>query len=1429
MPFGPLRIKRPEDQSLPFDFPRAPIQPTAIPRAEAPQAPAQPNFLQSLGNTLLSSIGVPQKSPDMTVNVPDINFRRAFVDSSPDMRNFTVGRLNNILSQPSHPLYNSASKQMASIRDVTNAPYQAPESFSKGLAGGVQRVVQPVQEFGGGLLESGLKALTAGTASPDTGEIIVTPQQLKGNPDYYANLNKIATDKAGNTIFTTPNNRPLAPKDEALNAASLYLTLRTPQFMASGGGVAGATAAAAKAGGAYGTLNSFTRQHNVEEPKTLSEQVSSTANQALGGAISGAKFGLVTGAGATALDKASNYIKSAEATTQAGHFQPGADLTVPNSGNKQYTAKLLDKSLQDLREGKISQKQFDAIATDHFTQTNGRMPTKQELAGYNPDASTPLAAKLKEQYTNQPTLPQGFKANKNGDVVNVKTGKVATARDIESAQAGHQLNNQELLALDSKGTKPIYDNYTGPLNKTTKGATVAANEASAPTGKFGNARSLQPDELQAIQGGMKQKVAGNVKANISALEMDKALQQVDSNNNISQGYKAFSDVQAGKYNNTEAGKLLRSAFDDAHQQAIQAGMNPGYIDNYIPQMWKQGDKQVAKILQSNGIKVNPGFAAHRQIPSYEWGIEHGLTPKYDKVSQLYGAYVQQLESAKANIGLIKNMQDAGILTAANKAPAGWEPMNLKGFEGMAAPSHVAKVLKSVIGPIDQPAQVVAQKVAAFNSGWQNIVLSGGVPYTPDNFFVYGQLFKETSTGLGGTVGLLKGDTLGVKRLGVWADFIRSHSDEMTNNQILKNKDLITGLADRGVDLRFQSQINAPSAWHRAIDNATFGRFLPLTELRTARDVVAQATRKGMSNSEAMDLAAETIHNYHGINNVLVGLRSKDVQNMITATTFAPQFRESLLNVYGNTAKAFTPGSGQAATLNRYLAAGLGMTFLGYNLLNQKLNGGKNMWQNEPGKEMSLQIPYGEPDSRGIRKAIFIPFAPSFFTVPRNLVEGATSLAHGDVPQFGRNMSSNLAMPLQLAGQLVSNRDYYGRPIYNTEDTVDVNNKPPDSPAVVAAKMGSYAFKQASIPSIRGLVEYFGEKKPAGQAIATGLELPLRYGKVTPEETQSYFKARDQVLNKASKTTRDDYKAIHSGDTGPTPFYSSAEKATAMIKENGGLTELYRVEKSIAQRENNKYPSDPLYSLPDNKAFVVLKLQQLQGTARGGAESKQLKADNPWLSDFYKRRTAFYDSQNIPEKDRVMPPYEEPSSVVAAKLDQYNTLSPANKTNFLRANPDITDYFAKSFDYTNLVRKMQGVAEFAKRPQPSAQTQAKLDYYNTLPKGTGARSSFLRSNPDVTQFFADLKFYDEAGPFGTGIAAGGGGSNKNLAKIADSVYGANSQYASSKSYSKTYSPKIKPFYYSQGYKTPKKIAKPAVSVPRKIAATPIKIVAKKSKA
>lgn len=70
----------------------------------------------------------------------------------------------------------------------------------------------------------------------------------------------------------------------------------------------------------------------------------------------------------------------------------------------------------------------------------------------------------------------------------------------------------------------------------------------------------------------------------------------------------------------------------------------------------------------------------------------------------------------------------------------------------------------------------------------------------------------------------------------------------------------------------------------------------------------------------------------------------------------------------------------------------------------------------------------------------------------------------------------------------------------------------------------------------------------------------------------------------------------------------------------------------------------------------------------------------------------------------------------------------------KANEDwIYDYWEALGDYTKEKREI-GVSAQAdpNRYKASPELQEKLDYYNTLPKNTGARSAYIKANPEIVE-------------------------------------------------------------------------------------------------
>src|SRR5690606_31559638 len=119
------------------------------------------------------------------------------------------------------------------------------------------------------------------------------------------------------------------------------------------------------------------------------------------------------------------------------------------------------------------------------------------------------------------------------------------------------------------------------------------------------------------------------------------------------------------------------------------------------------------------------------------------------------------------------------------------------------------------------------------------------------------------------------------------------------------------------------------------------------------------------------------------------------------------------------------------------------------------------------------------------------------------------------------------------------------------------------------------------------------------------------------------------------------------------------------------------EKALLEKKLNGKPVDPLYNLSPSQRRVILWKKTLpQGTS------------DPTISKIYSQEW-YQDYRG--QEDR---------------------------------------YFRAKRAYNKKMGFDNKVADNNPYPTPSRQLEKKLDYYYTLPKGTGARSAFLRSNPDV---------------------------------------------------------------------------------------------------
>lgn len=703
---------------------------------------------------------------------------------------------------------------------------------------------------------------------------------------------------------------------------------------------------------------------------------------------------------------------------------------------------------------------------------------------------------------------------------------------------------------------PVTNDQSGNIRE--KGVGAAVNKIFNPV------RNFSAETQAAFRKNAGGRFVANFKAKQTATNLRKAAKETGTELN----FDLARAIEDGTAPDNELTRQFREIADKTRQEAVDAGLDIGYRENYVPHIWKQSEAEVDTIARRAGLTARA--EGERVIPTYAEGIELGLKPKYDNPADMMADYVRNLQNTQTTVALLKDLREQGLLTA-GKLQDGWAFVTAEGFprtQGgapLSAPKQVAKVLNNLYGRSDSTIDKFLAGAAKINSRWQDIALAGGVPGTPANFFTFSQMAKEAALGSGQ---LITGSPIqGAKTIySPVAAFLRSFSGKETTRFMEANSGLIEALTKRGVPISFDT---SGKVWDKLFNEPTFGRFMPNLQVNTARNI-QNALQKKMGREAALDVTAETMRKLYGISDQLLTGREKAVQDAIGSLTFAPKYRESIINVLLHTLKSLDPRTykDRSYALNRRLAVGIGLTYMMYDQLNKAVMG-HGLAGNPEGKELALAIPYGEPDADGNRKVVYIPFMPSFMTLPRSAFNAVTAAARGDIKSAGAEGGKMLSMPIQVGAQVATNRDYFGNPIYIDEEASKLKRKEVDSPLSIAKKLGLYVGGQSTPGAARAGLQYVQGKTPE-QVAATATEAPVRFGELSGKSTAKESYSPGQVTN--------DFFEIY--DPLRSKRYTVSSEITNLVKQ-GKLNEARRradeFNQQVAERFKkyyDKYGTNP---------------------------------------------------------------------------------------------------------------------------------------------------------------------------------------------------------------------------------------------------------------
>lgn len=718
-------------------------------------------------------------------------------------------------------------------------------------------------------------------------------------------------------------------------------------------------------------------------------------------------------------------------------------------------------------------------------------------------------------------------------------------------------------------------------------------------------------------------------------------------------------------------KNIRKTYDQLFAEAKNSGVDLNYIRDYITHIWDRPQGEVQQIYKAAKQKFN--FANDRTVPTYEEGIKLGLTPKYNNPAQILENYVRRLQETTANLELFNKLKSEKLIVHGStvRGNPGFAPINAPGFPSSRvklgpnetyvgnwyAPTEVASQINKVMTPQDSIKVVSGLRNAS--GVIQDVTMSGGIPATPANAWTFAQMTKEMLSGR--IVSPIK-------------SFVRSLSQGSSNQFFKENAGQIVKMQENNIPVRTSFRVEnmidssavkktfgerVASVWNKAVNDPTFQRFAPQLEISLFNDIEKEALANGKTAEEATKIAARAVKNFYGVTGSdTTALKNKITEDLKGAVFFAPKYRESMINFWINNVKALANPTSLENKNNVRFIIGATMTYIVMNGIN-KVNTGKNMWENPSGKEDKMLIKTKDG-------YIGIPFLSSIATVPRTIYSMGRKAVSGDLTGAALQGKGLLSSAVRPPLDVITNQDYFGG------DITDPNNPS-------WTDRGKYLAGQYNHPYIRELMNVGlqslsknTKKKlglntspvPAYQTISKAMELPFRFynNKNGQDALQTgyYFDDRNQIIKTLDKESMTAWDILHppsaAGREVDNRTISTQQKAVIML--NNPKVQQAEEALALAQKQRGE-KVDPIWDLTPTQRRIVWA-SQVQLPGQKNTYDTYLSGQS-WYKPYLNARNAYYDSLPKSEPTITSPgtmAYPEPDAYTQRQMDAKNWKDPS---------------------------------------------------------------------------------------------------------------------------------------------------------------------------
>lgn len=567
------------------------------------------------------------------------------------------------------------------------------------------------------------------------------------------------------------------------------------------------------------------------------------------------------------------------------------------------------------------------------------------------------------------------------------------------------------------------------------------------------------------------------------------------------GTAGFDLIESGRMENHPVISQVREILDTQWKKLNDAGVRTGYVDNYLPHLFTETQSE-AEIALGRRLSKSSKFSLPRILKDYKEGLAAGLHAKYNKLSDVVGAYVTSTEKTLADKEFFDWLRSNKVIMTAteiNKLPketralfSDYVTINADRF-GFDRLNQAYKAAPDIAGAIDNflldfgsnPSQKfgIVEKVlkagAGINTALKNWKLSAGIPGTGVNSFGLMSVKRHMLAGNNPIKNLAEGFlwVLNPKSADqVLQTYAKEMPDAVKNGLVLsvEDMDFFTPVAKEYKNILTKSYGVVADKLSQWFEKPLFNNVLPAMKLKTYKQNIEIFLKQGLDEKSAKELSANVTNSIYGGLNLDRMMRDKGTQTLVRNLLLAPDLYESQYNVGAGLVNMFKKGSPEAKVYQLY-ARNLLMDLVNRNVANKVLSG-HFMYENPEGEKLNLDTGTYTADGK---KRTIKGYGLDAVKVPFDIMD---ALVHGDVNVLNRTVRNRLAPAFATAYGVATNTRYTGSPLYYPDATGS------EKAAAIGTEVGTSLLPtQLSEP-----VQMLQGKQGAEETVLRMLELPIRY-------------------------------------------------------------------------------------------------------------------------------------------------------------------------------------------------------------------------------------------------------------------------------------------------------------------------------------------------